>query len=212
MADEFSLVIQGFGLGFAKAQRFYPPEKPYGAPDLKFQPADKPQGAPNVSFKTDPWQDPRSDVSAVSQYGKPVLSLLGTPVFSNFNLQYGTRKLSHAINAVLFTVSQCRNIVTTTVQGRPGTVKEFIAEGDWRINAKLVISAIDQSFPAGLAREIEQMVAIPDTIQIHSWFLNDIFNIRDVVVTDKRFEQHQGMKNMCFIELEMLSDTPENLD
>jgi hypothetical protein len=163
-------------------------------------------------FNAKPYSDPRTDTSSVSTITKPVLSLIGTPVFSNFNLQYGKKKLSHAINAVLFTVSQRRNVVTTALQGRDGEVIEFINEGNWKINAKIVISQINGGFPAILSAEVESMLAVKATLRIHSWYLNDIFKIRDVVVISKQFEQHQAKQNMHFIDIDFMSDTPENLD
>jgi|GEM_PF-3731550 len=189
------------------------------APDKLKSTSDKDFSAPQAlknpaapAFQLQPFQDTRTDPGSVSTYGHPVMSLIGTPVLSNFNLEYNGQKLSYAINAVLFTVRQARNIVKTPVPGRDGTVKQFICEGDWRINAKLVISDINRVFPYNLSRQIAQFVAIKDDINIHSWFLNDIFNIRQVVIDDKTFEQHQGKGNTCFMNFDFLSDTPENLD
>lgn len=200
--------ITYYGTPFRSSQKIDQAKPPQFNSPAQNQPGSHDQGfiVPGA------YHDPRPDVSAVSLYNNPVLSLIGTPVFSNFNLEYGGKELSHAINAVLFTVTQTTNILETMVQGRDGTVKEYISAGDWKINAKIVISAIDRSFPAILAQEIREMLAIKDAINIHSWFLNDVFNIYQVVVKERSFEQHQSRANMSFINIEFISDIPETLD
>src|SRR3990167_7460356 len=76
-------------------------------------------------------------------------SILGTPVYDNIVFQGGKYKtlegdeITYAggpnsenfrIDNVLMTLSQSKNIVTTALQGRDGTIKEFMSNGDYVIN------------------------------------------------------------------------------
>ena len=81
-------------------------------------------------------------------------ALLGTPIFdsielsyknsnylgSNSNLLGSSLDLAILFEIVKFDVSQTRNIVTTAVNGLNGTIKEFIADGDYVITCKATIA------------------------------------------------------------------------
>ena len=75
--------------------------------------------------------------------GQSFTSYLGTPVFSNLDFIGGSYKNLQGeqieyedlrIDTVLFDVSQQKNVVTTEIQGRNGTIKEYISDGDFAIN------------------------------------------------------------------------------
>ena len=77
------------------------------------------------------------------------VSLLNTPVIDNIVFQSGSyidldgNEIPYnelRIDAVIIEVSQVKNIIKTSVQGRPGTVKEYISDGDYIINIRGVVN------------------------------------------------------------------------
>ncbi len=77
------------------------------------------------------------------------ISLLGTNVYSNLIFDAGsyekdgktTNFNSIQLDTVLINISQSKNIVTTALQGRNGTVKEYISDGDYVIQVSGMITS-----------------------------------------------------------------------
>jgi hypothetical protein len=147
-------------------------------------------------------------------------SMLGTPVFSNMEIKDGSWIDSNGaintyqginIDTVLMTVSQSKNIVTTPVQGRDGTVKEYISDGDYSIEVQgVLVSPNGNTYPEEDVNKLTQILRAKEPIRIISEFL-DYFGVSDVVVTDYSFPQVQGFRNQQTFTISMLSDTPIEL-
>ena len=137
-------------------------------------------------------------------------SLLGNPVYSNLvfeaNDAAGTPDL--IINDVILSVQQTRNIITTSVAGRAGTVKEYISEGDYVINAKiLAITNNPNLAPYDLVRQFASLFSVPDSIEVASDFLG-LFNIDSVVIRDYNIGEIAATRNTITVDVNMLSDEP----
>jgi hypothetical protein len=109
-------------------------------------------------------------------------------------------------------VTQTRNIVTTSVQGRNGTVKEYISDGDYQISINGVISSkynnvapfeSDISYINSVFAMLRANVSIP----VASNFL-DMFQINSMVVMDYKLNQIEGARNTIGFSMNCLSDTP----
>jgi hypothetical protein len=158
-------------------------------------------------------------------------SLFGTPVYSNLEIPAGqyTDLDGNVINydgvrldTVLFDVSQERNIIRTAVSGKAGTIKQFIADGDYIINVQGLISG--ESFktnsgfgvqavtgvPEEEVRKIKIICSIPKEIEVISSFL-DLFDITTVVITAPIFAEKEGYRNEIFFSCSMISDKPIEL-
>lgn len=138
-------------------------------------------------------------------------SYLGTPVYSNliFDANPDTPENEDIrLDTVLFTVTQLRNIVKTEIQGRNGTVKEYINNGDYQIevNGKVVS-------PEPLVKPVDQITALKNVfdlnseIEVSSAFLN-LFNIGTVVVEEYTFAEQAGYVNEVNFTVRMVSDEP----
>ena len=109
---------------------------------------------------------------------------------------------------VLIDVSQSKNIVSTPVSGRNGTVKEYISDGDYMVNIKGVL--VGQGVNVEPADEINNLIAFckaPVSIPVASDRLS-YFGISSIVVKEYNFSQLEGQKNVVPFELICLSDTP----
>lgn len=156
----------------------------------------------------------QDDYGFIPEVGK---SSLGTFVFSNlelasqkyFDLSTGRQvnAPSMSIDTVLFTVENQKNIISTPIQGRPGTIKEYIADGDYRIQIRGVLTAPNGIYPKNNAQNLIDLLRAPQALDINSWFLS-MFNIYQMVVSDFSFGQAEGGKSIQPFMINALSDTP----
>jgi hypothetical protein len=158
-------------------------------------------------------------------------SFLGTPVYSNLEIPAGQYKDNQGrvvefegirLDTVLFDVSIDKNIVRTAINGRNGTVKQFISMGDYAINVQGVIigktQANNASFdveqtgtvPEEEIRKLNQIINCPQEIEVISEFL-EFFEISTVVVEGGGFSQREGFRDSVYFSFGMLSDTPIEL-
>ncbi len=140
------------------------------------------------------------------------MSYLGTPVFSDLILMENEQDQSPLqIDTVLFDVAMRRNIVTTAIQGRDGTVKEYISDGDYDVTIRgMLIEQSASAYPADQVRELLRLVQVPNAIIAVSPFLQ-LFRIFELVVVDYRLVQREGFQNTQLFELNCLSDAPIEL-
>jgi hypothetical protein len=152
---------------------------------------------------------PVSAISYEPQDGEDPQSLLGSLIWSDLRLRYDD--IDIYFDTVLFNVSQAKNIVTTSVQGRDGTIKEYISDGDYEIDVRLLI-VNDQSkiYPVDRVNDVIALLRIKDSLEAISPFLQ-AFNIFNVVVTDYRALSREGFMNTQPFEINMISDNPIEL-
>lgn len=140
------------------------------------------------------------------------LSYLGTPIFSDLILMENEQDENPLqIDTVLFDVAMRRNIVTTAIQGRNGTVKEYISDGDFDVTIRgMLVEQSAYAYPADQVRELMRLVQLPQAIIAVSPFLQ-LFRIFEIVVMDYRIGQREGFQNTQLFELNCVSDVPIEL-
>lgn len=139
-----------------------------------------------------------------------VTSWLGTPVWADVRL-FPQGREDLILETVLCTISQRKNIVTTTIPGRKGTIKEYVSLGDYELNIKGAIVGKDRGvFPTQVVRDLLSVLIEDQAIKIVSDFLR-IFDIYNIVVMDYSFPQQEGFQNMQLFEFNALSDNPVEL-
>lgn len=125
-------------------------------------------------------------------------------------------------NEVVMSVTQERNIVTTPLQGRDGTIKEFISNGDYVITVdagvmegqKQIDNEDDEvsfqipgsTYPEEELKRLKNILTLPKAIEVYSEFLL-VFGITSVVVKSFSLVQ-ETHSNRQSIQIQMLSDTP----
>ncbi len=150
-------------------------------------------------------------------------SYLGTPVFTNLKflkgaytplgketpVQFGELE----INTVLITVSQSKNIVETPMAGHDGTVKEYISMGDYVIDIKgALASESSEVFPEEDTLKLLTLLKAPKSLEIASRYLNDVFDIHNIVIKSFDLGQNEGFQNIQFFSISAVSDDPIELD
>lgn len=147
-------------------------------------------------------------------------SYLGTEVFSNLIINGGSYFDADGdeifyggftCDTVLFQVSQQKNIVKTAIQGRNGTIKEYISDGDFEIQVRgVIISSNPLHYPETDVASLVEVLKVPAELRITSSFLNNL-GIDDVVVESYEFQQNEGFYNSQMFTIKMVSEIPIEL-
>jgi hypothetical protein len=119
----------------------------------------------------------------------------------------GTKKTTKEIKMIdiLINVNLPSIIVKTQIQGRPGTVKEYIGEDDWQITINGFLLADNGQNPSGAIVDLKNMKRARVPIPVVCTYLNnlDIFNI---VLEDFSMEQEPGGYSKQAFTLTAISD------
>ena len=205
------LIIQTFGLGQLKTQVYKPGIATATAGEKARKNISNEYLPENIPYEV---QDSFSQDETLPQY----YSILGTAVFSDLDMDAyvpGYNKIQ--IPTVLFNVSQKKNIISTSVQGRNGTIKEYISDGDFNIQIKGVLTSKNGIYPnksVGAYNTIQDLYsycALNKSIKVNSWYLRQ-FGIYDIVIVDYNFPQNEGEYSMQPFEITAISDTPFELN
>lgn len=141
-------------------------------------------------------------------------SYLGTPVISDLTLEVYDNILNPTerfnIETVIIEVSQTKNIITTPIVGRNGTIKEYVADGDYQITIRGAVVEQYGFYPEKQVRELINILTAPKVIKPISDYLR-LFDIHAIVVTGFTFAQREGYKNVQFFEINALSDQDNDI-
>lgn len=149
--------------------------------------------------------------AAIDLNGGPArFSYLGTPVFSDIVFPR-EGKSDFVIDTVLVDVSMRKNIVTTVVQGRPGTVKEYVSDGDYEVRIRgAIVSNGNNNYPYNDVRDLHELLSRSEALPVVSDYLR-LYNIYNLVVLSYNLPQREGFQNVQVFEIQCLSDSPEEL-
>lgn len=163
-----------------------------------------------MKLETDP-----NDLSSNSYYVADKKSIFGTPVFDVLTL----KELSYTdfngveqtvneltLDIALLEVNNTRNIITTAVSGRNGTVKEYMSDGDYEINIKgNLINPLANCHPDELLKALHEFCKSQVSIAVTSSLLYYL-EIDSIVITKFTFKMVPGFRNVIDYELQCLSD------
>lgn len=147
------------------------------------------------------------------------LSLLGTKVLVDLTFQGQTyqNELGQTftfpditLETVLLSINQTKNIVKTSIQGRRGTIKEYIGLGDYELNINLIIAGANGVYPKSDVQDMITMLECPDPITVTSWYLA-MFKIFSVVINSYDHNQDEGQYSRQAISITASSDDEVNL-
>ena len=148
----------------------------------------------------------------------------GVPIFDVFKFSSGgfnyidvtdgnktKTALEFEIQNCLISVNQTKNIVTTSIQGRKGTVKEYISDGDYQINVKCVLTARNGEVPTEQIKALLSNLTANASLPVTNKVLNEYFNCFNVIVVDFAHPQQIGSLSSWQFEFNCLSDFPVEL-
>ena len=148
-------------------------------------------------------------------------NLFGLPVFVQVNF-HAARNPATAETAgglalldPLVTVGAPMNVVKTAIQGRRGTVKEYIGQGDYAVTIRAILATDPRAanrfaYPLPEVQKLRALCELGVALPV-SGFLLDTYGIKNLVVENVRFESLPGFVNLQAYELECVSDDPIEL-
>lgn len=146
-------------------------------------------------------------------------SALNTPVYSNIHfmdVEYTDeqgrviRTDGKIYDAVLITVSQAKKIIKTEIQGRNGTVKEYIGMDDYVVQVNGILTGSNGVHPADEIRTLKKMLDAPVPIDVSCAYLQNL-GIYQLVTESYDFEQQAGGYSFQTFSITFLSDIPQRL-
>lgn len=172
---------------------------------------------PRYVFGTQPQDMPAPGVN----------SLLGTVVYSPIefkgeapvtgivagNITHGAARTVLRVDTALITVRQQKIIKKTTIQGRAGTIKEYISQGDFDIEIRgCIISPYPNVFPEDDFRTFTETLDREESIEVVCEFLSRIGDgIKFITVDDYEISEILGTRNQVDFVIKASSDRTEQI-
>lgn len=124
--------------------------------------------------------EPLKISEVIGEEGNPSFNELkeleGLFVLTTLELVLGEERFT--LRECLISVNMEKNIVTTPLQGRDGTIKEYISDGDYNINVEAGISRSELNYNDNLEMNVDGKMDYPsDELKILQNFLNAKQNI-----------------------------------
>jgi hypothetical protein len=191
MDTKHTFILQGLGKHFAMPE-FFIPGKPLDSNSSEFPAVQAPDETVRMNSASE-------DCELTSMFGQPVWA----DVILKDNVT-GGRELQ--LLWVIVTVSNRKNIVKTAIQGRAGTVKEFISDGDYEIT--LEGGLFDQNpsrYPIEYMNTLQYLCTLKEAIPVTSEFLQ-LFGINKIVIESRDFKQEEGTQNVQLFTIRAFSD------
>ena len=147
------------------------------------------------------------------------ISELGTPIYSDLTFDAcsytdnnGRRIDVSEVNVqtVLITLDQPINIVKTVIQGRDGTVKEYIGKDDMQVTINGIITGKNGVYPLQKVNDLKAWLDAPISKGLTTWWLDNL-GISNVVVSSFQFPQTEGGYSYQVFSISAISDTPVEL-
>ena len=140
---------------------------------------------------------------------------LGTPILSNIIFDKGKILDTNGIEVdfwndftiddCLITVSQSKKIIVTEIQGRNGTVKEYIGLDDFQVN---IVGRLNEAYgvnPKEDTKILHKILSSGAPLAITNWFLQNL-DINFIVVKDFDIPQLEGMYSTQYFTITAISD------
>lgn len=146
-------------------------------------------------------------------------SLLNTPVVSNITFyagkyidNNGVQKVFDGLvyEAVLLNVSQAKKIIKTEIQGRDGTVKEYIGMDDYQVTINGIITGPNGRYPLEEVRSLKDMLDAPIPIEVACTFLQNL-DVHTLVIENYEFPRQEGGYSYQQFSITAASDIPQEL-
>lgn len=131
----------------------------------------------------------------------------------NFYLDYKQQQIEYdsiLLQSVNVQASRAKNIVETSIQGRSGTIKEFISSDDYDITITGVLVGEQYQFPQEAFDALMSVTDAEAVIPIENDFL-DSLGVTDIVIEDKRVNRRQGFPNVVDFEIKAISESEQDL-
>lgn len=168
-------------------------------------------------------EDRNPNVPVNDQFGQQLApdfegtGLLGLPVFSQVNFLAPAGWVQLHLNDPIVEISRQKKIVTTEIQGRDGSVKEFVSSGDYAVTIKGILASDPtqgteaRRYPTAQVQALKELIDLPQALPV-TGRLFKLFGIHNLVIMDHSWPSLPGFTNLQAYELRCLSDDPIELN
>ncbi|WP_075341771.1 DUF6046 domain-containing protein [Tenacibaculum agarivorans] len=133
---------------------------------------------------------------------------LGEELKSNsFLTELSSALIGFRLDGVAISVSRSKNIVTTAIQGRNHTVKEFISNGDHEITVEGVLATNGKGYPTAQVVQLRRIFDSNKSLKVINVLLQKM-GIFELVITNYDFPSNDGLKNIQPFSFSALSEQP----
>jgi hypothetical protein len=148
-------------------------------------------------------------LSGFSRFGTQVVCnmVIKAPGHRNPSTGASVPPASIVLDLVLADVTQERNIVVTPVNGRDGTVKEYISDGDYQISIRGKIVGIGYLYPLDAVKNLIKVCRAKVAVDVESPYLREVFGITRMVITSWKMGQEEGIEGEQMFEMMALSES-----
>ncbi|RZK31037.1 MAG: hypothetical protein EOO63_05170 [Hymenobacter sp.] len=142
--------------------------------------------------------------------------LLGLPVFARIDFLAPAGWVRLSLLDPIVEIARHKNIVSTDIQGRNGTVKEYISDGDYAVTIKGILAsdptkgAVARRYPEQEVKALRDIIDLRESIPV-TGRLFKLFGIHNLVIHDHAWPALPGFTNLQAFELRCLSDEPIEL-
>jgi hypothetical protein len=154
------------------------------------------------------------DEDSSSQFGTPILEkiILKGGNYKTFEIKDGVpvvKQVSYAAYEFegwpMIDVSQDKVIVTTPINGRDGTVKEYIYTDDHQVTIRGLLIGDGNAYPYDARRNLTNMFKINNAYAVESRLLNEM-GVLSLVIKSIQFNELEGYNNVCPFTITCISD------
>ncbi len=141
---------------------------------------------PQLGNTVNPKLNYAEGVETIQVAEQSATSVFGTAIFESLRLKQANNQYYEFEDAPLMSINMSKNIVTSRVQKRPGTVKEYINDGDYIVQIKgLMVNHDGEDLPFDKINTLNNLVKLDYAIEVESRLLNTL-GIHNLVI--KRIE------------------------
>ncbi len=139
----------------------------------------------------------------------PIKSGVGKLLTGVITLKANGKEL--VLENCLFDTSNSKRIVQTAINGKDGTVKEWISNGDIIINVQVNILNKERNYPVDELIEIMNFLKLNRELSINETHINKILDVSRVVVTSWRHVP-KTWSNYQSIMIDLVSDNTYEIE
>jgi len=111
------------------------------------------------------------------------------------------------LDHVFITVSRSKHIITDIAQGIDGTIKQMWNNGDYNISLTGLIAGSNKyQTDTKKIKKLNALLSLSQNVQVDSIYLNTIFDIFDISITEFDFTQSADYSNITEFTINSLSD------
>jgi hypothetical protein len=114
------------------------------------------------------------------------------------------------LETVLMTVTKPKRVIKTEIQGRDGTVKEYIGADDMQITINVKITGRNGVYPRDEVNRLIAWLDAPVSKGIVAWWLDNI-GVSDIVIESYTMPQVEGGYSYQMFAINAISDAPVEL-